>query len=160
MGSPPPQNFGFDMAEDQRWAPSQAGRTVGGKCVNSTIFSPASLFSRSLGCEARPGTLTGEISTGGGGSLPLSVVEGERASFAQCRSCTAACNSILETLTWTAPGQGLPQKQPWADEELGVSRPAFDYRFCLSIRCVCFGRLFGLSGFSCLFLKCDNPAYL
>lgn len=100
------------MAEDQRWALSQAGRTVGGKCVNSTIFSPASLFSRSLGCEARPGTLTGEISTGGGGSLPLSVVEGERASFAQCLSCTAACNSILETLTWTAPGQGLPQKQP------------------------------------------------
>lgn len=57
---------------------------------------------------------------------------------------------------WT----GSATEAAWADEELGVSRPAFEYRFCLSIHCVSFGRLLSPSGISCLFLKCDNPAYL
>jgi hypothetical protein len=45
---------------------SKLGGMVGEKCVNYLLFTPAPLFSRSSDCEARPGALTGKISTGGG----------------------------------------------------------------------------------------------
>lgn len=40
-----------------------------------SYLQPCLLFSRSFGCEARPGALTGKISVGAGGSLLLSAVE-------------------------------------------------------------------------------------
>lgn len=137
LGSPPPQNFGFDTWLRINAGPRpQAGRGCWWQVCDSTIFSPASFILKVLGLarEARPGT-AGEISTGG---VAPSLSGRRRGWCFLCpvSNCTLVI-PVLETLTWTAPGQGLPQKQPWADEELGVSRPAFDYRFCLSIRCVC-----------------------
>lgn len=56
--------------------PSWAGELV--KSVGPFCLQPFPSFSRPFGCEARPGALTGKVSTGGGGSLLLSVVKAKR----------------------------------------------------------------------------------
>lgn len=56
-------------------APDPAGKKSDEKCGTSLLSSALPLFSRSFVCEARPGTLTGKISTGDGGSLLLPVVK-------------------------------------------------------------------------------------
>lgn len=44
--SPCPRSFGLDMADDQHWPPSQAGKNSGGKCVNSLLSSALLLCSQ------------------------------------------------------------------------------------------------------------------